>query len=280
MKIGIVGPADRSVAWENHLQSHRFVSEVILTASLDDLGSVDACFLLDETDQRLSNLLKSIKLGYHTFFISALPTDKRRIEKIYHASQEANVRLQFSHWPTLAPASQWMTQKIHSPSFIQVVREISHTSFFENDLTLQDLWVDELAYCLKYIGGAVHHTEINSSKLESGNAHAIHMSLRFDSGATAGIFISACSQENRHQRLVSNHSLLLDCDVETQTVRVGKEHKNKYLFFEKTTFDPSHAAEKSAMQFLKSIQLKKATRYNGYDLLQLANAIERINQRL
>lgn len=278
MKIGIVGPADRSVAWENHLRSHRFVSEVIITASLDDIGNVDACILLDETDQRLQNLLKAIKLGYHTFFISSLPTNTDIIETIYHTSQEANVRLQFSHWPTLAPASQWMAQKVQKPTFIQVTREISHTSFIESNLKLRDLWIDELAYCLKYIGGAVHHLQMNSSSLESGKSHATHLLLRFDSGATAGIYISTCAQKNRHKRLVSDHSLLLNCDVETQTVRMGKEHNNSHLFFEKQTFDPALAAEQSAMQFLKAIQLKKSTLYNGYDLLQLANTVKSIKQ--
>jgi hypothetical protein len=280
MQIGIVGPAERSVAWENHLQSHRLVSEVIIAATLEDMGTVDACFLLDESDQKLNNLLKSIKLGYHTFFISALPAKSDAIEKIYHASQEANVRLQFSHWPTLAPASQWMKQKVRNPSFIQVVREISHTSFVESGLSLNSLWIDELAYCLKYIGGAVHRTQINATKLKSGKAYAVHLMLRFDSGATAGIYISTCNQENRHKRLVSNHSLVLDCDVETQTVRIGKDHKNQHLFFEKKTFDPSLAAEKAAMQFLKAIQLNKTTLYSGYDLLQLTNLVESIQQRL
>lgn len=280
MKIGIVGPADRSVAWENHLQSHRSVSEVVIAASVDDMGSVDACFLLDETDENLQKLLKSIKLGYHTFLVSALPVQKKLVETVYHASQEANVRLQFSHWPTLAPASQWMSQNIQKPSFIQIVREISHTAFIESSTSFDSLWIDELAYCLKYIGGGVHHITINTSRLKSDQPYALHVMLRFDSGATANIFLSTVALENRHTRIVSDHSLLLECEVSTQTVRVGKEHKSKHLFFEKNMFDPSLAAEQSALQFLKSIQLKKITPYNGYDLLQLTNTVERIKKML
>lgn len=281
MRIGIVGPADRSVAWENHLRSHQLVSEVIIAATLDDIGRVDACVLLDDSDQRLQNLLRSIKLGYHTFFISTLPTDDPAlVEKIYHTSQEANVRLQFSHWPTLAPASQWMAQKVQKPTFIQVSREIAYTSFLESNANFNTLWIDELAYCLKYIGGAVHHTQINTSRLESGKPYATHLHLRFDSGATAGIFISVCALKNRHKRLISDHALLLECDVESQTIRRGREHNNSHLFFEKKTFEPALAAEQSAMQFLKAIQLKKATLYNGYDLVQLVKTVESIKHRL
>lgn len=277
MKIGIVGPADRSVAWENHLRSHPFVSEVIIAATLHDIGTVDACLLLDDSDQRLQNLLNAIKQGYHTFFISSLPTgDTALVEKIYHTSQEAHVRLQFSHWPTLAPASQWMAKTVHKPTFIQVTREIAYTSFMESNASFKALWVDELAYCLKHIGGAVHHTQINTSYLESGKPYAAHLHLRFDSGATAGIFISVCSLKNRHKRLISDHSLLLECDVESQTVRIGREHNNSHLFFEKNKFDPAMAAEQSLLQFLKAIQLKKATLYNGYDLLNLVKTVERL----
>ena len=280
MKIGIVGPADRSVAWENHLRSHQFVTEVIIAGSLDDIGQVNACFLLDDSEQRLQNLLKAIKGGYHTFFISSLPTDPNLVEKIYHTSQEANVRVQFSHWPTLAPASQWMVQKVQKPTFIQTTEEMAYTSFLENSTSFKTLWVDELAYCLKYIGGAIHHTQINTSRLESGKPYATHLHVRFDSGATASIFVSVCALNSRHKRLVSDHTLLLDCDVESQTIRIGREHENNHLFFEKKTFDPALAAEQSAMQFLKAIQLKKATLYNSYDLLQLVKTVESINQRI
>lgn len=280
MNIGIVGPADRSVAWENHLRSHQLVSEVVITASLDDIGTVDACFLLDDTTQRLQNLLQAIKLGYHTFFISSLPTDSKLVEKIYYTAQEANVRVQFSHWPTLAPASQWMVQKVPKPTFIQANREITYSSFMEHNADFNALWIDELAYCLKYIGGGVHHTQIKTCHLESGRPYATHLNLRFDSGATAGIFISVCAAKNRHTRLVADHTQLLDCDVDSQTIRLGREHQNNHLFFEKKTFDPTLAAEQSAMQFLKAIQLKKATLYDGYDLLQLVKTIDSIKPRV
>lgn len=279
MRIGIVGPAERTLAWENHLRPHPSVSEVIIAATLEDIGSVDACLLLDDSDQRLDHLLEAIKSGFHTFFISKLPTDKTYAEKFYHASEEANVRVQFSHWPSLAPASQWMAQKVKKPTFVQIVREISHTRFIEKNLTFRDLWVDDLAYCLKYVGGAVHHTDINSSMLKSGHPHAIHLTLRFESGATAAIFISTCGRDNTHRRFVSDNTTILDCNVEEQTVRMGREQNNRHLFFEKKTFDPSLAAEQGVTQFLKSIQLKKPSLYNSYDLLRLTSLLQQIQGR-
>jgi len=276
MKIGIIGPAERSVAWEKHLRPHRLVSEVRIAATLDDIGTVDACFLLDETPARLNNLLNTIKLGIPTFLVSTLPSDSQLIEKIYHASQEANVQIQFSHWPTLAPATQWMVKQISTPNFIQVRREMSYTSFLESNISLEDLWIDEVAYCAKYIGGAVHHSDINISKLKSGKAYSMHVMLRFNSGATAGIYISVSATENNHTRFVANNALQLECNVGQQTVRLGKENASGHLYFEKKLFDPSLAAEQSAIQFLKAIQLNNATLYNSYDLHRLSRLVDQI----
>lgn len=278
MRIGIVGPAERAAAWESHLRPHPSVSEVVLSASLDGIGSVHACLLLDD-DNEHRRLIEAIKAGYHTFSISDLITDHRLAEKIYHLSEEANVHLQFSHWPTLAPASQWMAQQVKKPSFIQINRELSHTTSMEKNISFNDLWVDELAYCLKYIDGAVHHIEVNATALQSGAAHAIHLILRFESAATASIFISTCSSTGRHRRFVSDHSKVLDCNAEEQTVRVGRENPSGHLYFEKETFDGTTAAEQSVTQFLKSIQLKKPTLYNPYDLMQLTSLIERVQSR-
>ncbi len=279
MRIGIVGPAERAAAWESHLRPHQSVSEVVISASLDGIGSVHACLLLDDENQH-RQLLDAIKAGYHTFSISKLTTDLALAEKIYHLSEEANVHVQFSHWPTLAPASQWMAQQIKKPSFIQINRKLSHTASIEKNIYFTDLWVDDLAYCLKYINGTVHHIDVNTSTLQSAAPHALHLTLRFESAATAGIFISTCAGFGRHQRLVSDHSLILDCDAEEQTVRLGRENSSGHLYFKKRTFDGTTAAEQSVTQFLKSIQLKKPTLYNPYDLVQLATLVQRVKSRL
>lgn len=280
MKIGIMGPADRAVAWEKHLRPHQTVKEVIIAGNLSDIGEVDACLLLDESDNQLEVLLKAIRSGFHSFLISPLPTDLQTIEKVYHTAEEANVILQFSHWPTLAPASQWMTQKIRKPAFIQIIREISHTQFLEMNYDFDYYWIDELAYCLKWMNGNVHRIDFKTAKLRSNNPYAFHLFLRFDSGATASVYINCCASENKHQRFAADSAFLLDCNVHSQTVRFGKENDSNHLFFEKKIFDASETAESAATQFIKAIQLNKPSLYNGYDLLKLANGLKKIKTRV
>ena len=279
MRIGIVGPAERAVAWENHLRPHPSVSEVVIAPTLNDVGSVNACLLLDDSEDRMAHLLEAVKSGFHTFLISKLPTQQAWAEKVYYASQEANVCVQFSHWPTIAPASQWMAQKVKKPTFIQANRTLTHTKFLENNLTFSDLWVDDLAYCLKYMNSAVHQTSVNTSKLHSSKRYAIQITLRFDSGATASLFTSICGEENSHRRLVSNNAYLLDCNVNNQQVRIGRENESNHLFFEKKMFDSTLSAENAVTQFLKALQLNKPSLYNSYDLLCFTNLLEDIKSQ-
>lgn len=280
MKIGIVGPADRAVAWETHLRHHQSVSEVEIAAKLREIGKVDACLIIDDSDQNLQHLLKAIQVGYHSFLIAPLPTDNEMVEKVYHAAEEANVHLQFAHWPTLAPASQWMSQRIRKPTFLQVIREINHTKFMEMGYDLDYFWIDELAFCLKWIDGAVHHIEIKKAGLPQTEDCAIHLFLRFDSGATAAVYVNTCAPEDRHNRFAADQSFLADCDVLSQTVRLGKNTSGSSIYFEKQTFDPSQTAEKAVTLFIKAIQLNKRTPFNGYDAWQLCLTIDKIKKRM
>lgn len=280
MKIGIVGKADRAVAWEKHLRPHKSISEVTITAKLNEIGDVDACLLLDDSENRLKHLLKAVKTGYHTFLIAPLPTDSSQIEKVYHAAEEANVLLQFSHWPTLAPASKWMAKKINKPSFIQVVREINHTDYLESGQEFSYYWIDELAYCLRWINGAVHHIDLKTVTFTGEKIYSMHLFLRFDSGATANIYINAASASSNHHRVIANRNYILDCDVLEQTVRLGEENESGHLYFNRQSFDASKAAELAAMEFIKSIQMKRPTIYNGYHLMELSKTIDKIKKRL
>ncbi|MDZ7771516.1 MAG: hypothetical protein U5K31_02080 [Balneolaceae bacterium] len=280
MKVGIIGPAERAAAWEEHLRHHKSVGEVVITPLLKNAGEVDACLLLDESESQMERLLEAIKIGYHTFLISRLPTDTAAVEKVYHAAEEANVLLQFSHWPSIAPASQWMMQSIESPKFIQVIREMGHTQFMETETDPEFLWIDELAFCLKWIRGTVHHLDINEVNLGGEAQHAVQLSLRFDSGATSNIFITTCSSLPRHTRFASDFTCLAECDVDNQSVRLGKENEGGHLFFDKRSFDATRAAELSVSHFLKAIQLRRPTIYNGYDLMKLAKLVDRIRKRL
>jgi hypothetical protein len=280
MKIGIVGPADRAVAWEKHLRPHRLVSEVAIAGTLSEIGDIDACFLLDDEPNRLEHLLQTVKAGYHTFLIAPLPTDTRQVEKVYHAAEEANVSLQFSHWPTLAPASKWMAKKVSKPSFIQISRKINHSEYLESRYDFDYYWMDELAFCLRWMNGAVHHLDLQTVELSENKIYALHMLLRFESGSTANIYVNVASAESEHHRLAANNHFLLDCNVLDQTVRLGEENDSGHLYFKKQSFDASKAAELAALEFIKSIQLNRPTIYNGYHLLELTKTINKIKKRL
>lgn len=281
MKLGIIGPADRAMAWEKHLRPHRSVSEVTITSKLKDIGDVEACLLLDESENKIQHLLASVKKGYHTFLIAPLPTDRKEVEQAYHAAEESNVLLQFSHWPTLAPASKWMSKKVAKPSFIQINREINHSEYLESGHPFDYYWIDELAFALRWINSAVHHIDLQTVSLSKEQIYALQMYLRFDSGATANIYINTAAEKSHHHRLAANNNYLLDCDVAEQTVRLG-EQKNELrrLYFNRQSFDPTKSAELAALEFIKSIQMNRPTIYNGYHLLALTKIMEKINKRL
>ena len=280
MKVGIVGDASRGMAWEQHLRPHSIVRQVDLAPSLKDLDKVDACFILDESESNLDNLLEGIQKGFNCFFIAKQPTNIKKLDQIHRASKEAGVLVQFAHWPTLAPATQWMMDKIHRPGFIHIEKEISRNQIVDLKTEFRHLWIDEFGLCLKWIDSGIHHIEAKEVSLNEDQPILIHIFLRFDSGASATINVYSGASENRHKRLISNKREILECNVPDQIVKLGRINDSKRLYFEKQVFDPSKAAEKAALLFLKSVQLNRETAYTSYDALQLAIQIEKVEQRL
>lgn len=280
MKVGIVGDATRTVAWEKHLRPHGIVSEVNLVPSISDLGKMDACLILDDSPNNLDNLLHAVQLGYNCFLIAKQPTDSTKLEKIHRATKESGVKVQFSHWPSLAPATQWMMDEISRPHFLHLTRYVSRSTLVDPVNEFKNLWIDELGLCIKWINSGVHHIEAQSVWMDKSNPISIHLFLRFDNGSTASIIIYASAQQSHHQRLACSKSEVLDCNVPSQTVRVGRLNDGNRLFFGKQLFDPAQAAEKAALLFLKSIQLNTETSYSSYDALKLAQQIQKVEQRL
>ncbi len=280
MKIGIAGDASSGLAWEQHLRPHSIVRQVDLTPNLADLDNVDACFILDNSPNNLDLLLEGVQKGFNIFFIAKQPTDISKLEKVHSAAKEAGVMVQFAHWPTLAPATQWMIDKINKPNFIHIEKEINRSQIIDAQTEFDYLWIDELGFCLKWIDSGIHNIEAKKITLQDTLPIAIHLFLRFDNGATASINVYSGASENNHMRLISNKSTFLECNVPSQTVKLGRVSDSNRLYFEKQVFDPSTAAEKAALLFLKSIQLNKETAYTSYDALQLAIHIDKIKQRL
>ncbi len=280
MKIGIVGDTSSGLAWEQHLRPHSIVRQVDLTPSLADLDNIDACFILDNSPDNLDVLLEAVQKGFHIFFIAKQPTDSSKLERIHRAAKEAGVMVQFAHWPTLAPATQWMMDKIAKPNYIHIEKEINRSQIMDAQTEFDYLWIDELGFCLKWIDSGIHHMEAKKVALQDTLPIAFHLFLRFDNGATASINVYSGASESSHIRLISNKSAFLECNVPSQTVKLGRVSDSERLYFEKQVFDPSTAAEKAALLFLKAIQLNKETAYTSYDALQLAIQIDKIKQRL
>jgi hypothetical protein len=280
MKVGIVGDAKRAVAWERHLRPHQIVQEVELCAHIHEIGHVDACLLVDESENNLDILLEGIRQGLNCFLIARQPTDSKKLEIIHRASQEAGVHVQFSHWPTLAPATQWMMDRMDRPSYLSISREINYTQFLNTQDEFRHFWIDELGLCMKWIDSGIHHTEAKQIRLNDVHPSAIHIFVRFDNGSTADISIYTGASENRHKRVVANRLEILECNVHDQHIRVGRLNSGDHLFFEKQSFDPAKAAEKAALTFLKSVQMNKETPYNAYDAYQLSLHIKHLEKRL
>src|SRR5699024_6117269 len=138
-----------------------------------------------------------------------------------------------------------------------------------------NLWIDELAYCLKRIDSSVFQITHNSSKL-GVNPTATHISVQFDNGSTAAIYLNTAASYDNHTRYIADLNFGVECKVDAQQIRIARMLDNTPLFFERKVFDPSTAAEQAVIKFIKAIQLKKETLYNGYDLLQLIKILERL----
>lgn len=280
MKIGIIGDAERAIAWEQHLRPHRIVEEVNLCPHIQEVGAVDACFILDDSEQNLDILLKGIRRELNCFLISKSPEDRQKLERIHHSAMEAGVNVQFSHWPVLAPASQWMINRMRKPAAISIQREVAYTQWLNAEAEFRQLWIDELGLCLKWVNSGIHQIEAKQIMMEGALPLFMHLFLRFDNGTTADIKIDAGASENQHRRTAADKHQILDCDVKTQKIRVGKLNNQGQLYFEKQQFDPATAAEKTALMFLKAVQMKTETVYSSYDAYQLAVQIERVEKRL
>lgn len=279
MRVGILGDRDRAVAWEKHLRPLSAVHEVVITTSLSDLDDIDACILLDDTASNLGLLADSIRLGFHSYLVSSLPTEEEPLKRIHRLAQESDVRVQFSHWPTISPSSQWMKQQLPKPSFIQIIKEHSHINFSETRLRFSHTWIDEIAFIVKWMGINTHKLEATSFFPGTPEA-GLNIFIKFENGSSAALFFLVSGNEERHRRLASAPALLLDCNVDRQAVKKSVMKDNQRLSSESQTFNPAKAAGLSASLFFKAIKLKKETAFTAYDAVKTARVINEIQKLL
>lgn len=279
MKIAILGEKNRASAWEKHLRKLSAISEVIITSSIPSKDSVDAAILLDNTDFKLNALEQLIKLGIHSYLVSHLPLDEKALERIHHSAQEADVRVQFSHWPSLAPASLWMKQKIKKPNLIQIKREVKFLSGAIDQPEIDHHWVDEIAWIIKELGGNVHRIEVKPMVVNQVRL-GLNITLRYEDSSVASIQFSALGGSNTHQRTISDENMAMDCDAIHQLVHLYRVNDFGNLKEETKKFDPKSTAEVSVLHFIKSIQLERDTLFNTYDALQTAKIVGKIYEQI
>lgn len=280
MKIAIVGEHGRANAWEKHLRKLSVVKEVIITSSLSDNTELDAVLLIDDSKNNLQRLIHSIKGGNHTYLVSRLPTDKSLLETLYHASEEAHVNVQFSHWPSLSESMNWIQKEVAKPELIQIKKEsvpINNRVLSMDEFEHQ--WVDELALIIKWMGGNIHRYEVKPI-IVGDHYLGIDLTLRFENASLASIHFLATTDKEVHQRIFSNRKVMANCDVTKQTVKVYRDNDMNRLTIQEKKFDPTDTAEWSVVQFIKSIQLDQETIFSPYDALRTANALEQIKSLL
>lgn len=277
MKISIVGEKERASAWEKHVRKLSVVKEVVITSNLQLSDDPNAVLLIDDSSENLQRLLNSIKAGHHTYLISKLPTDLPLLEKVFHASAEANVNVQFSHWPSLSESMNWIHQQVKKPDLLQIKKEsvprnyrIIDVEDFEHD------WIDELALVIKWMGGNIHRYEVKPVKLDKIPL-GLSITLRYENSTVVSMQYLASSAKERHQRIFSNQYIMADFNVIKQKVRLHKLNDLNRIAIQEKVFDPTDTAEWSVVQFIKSIQLGQPTLFSPYDALLTARAVNKIN---
>ncbi len=278
MKFAIVGEKERAKAWEKHLRKLSVVNEVVITGSLSDLDAQHAVLLIDDSEENLTHLLRSIKKGFHTYLVSKLPTHLQLLDKVYHASEEAEVQVQFSHWPSMTESIHWIRQQIEKPDLIQIKKETIPVNYRVSERAEFDhIWVDELALIIKWMGGNVHRYEVKPIILDTFYL-GLNLTLRFENSAVATIQVLCSSDRELHQRIFSSRSALADFDVIKHRIRYHSLSDYQKVTVKEHTFNPTDTAEWSVVQFIKAIQLNKSTLFSPYDLLQTAKSVEKIKQ--
>jgi len=282
MNIAIIGPPERAVAWEAHLMPHRSVREVIIAPDIDSITDSNACIIINEGPDNLRTVQHAIKQGLHVYLVAQLPSDQQALLKTARYAEEAGVIVQFSHWPTLSQAGKWMMNTIPKPNFITINRLITPFEFQQQDSSLHEIWVDELAFCLCWVDSGIRR--LDASHISTGNdfhSRLFHLFIRFDNSSTASVTINTLADQNSHHRIAADNKIIMDCDVTTQTVKSGSlSHAGQTPAFEHKSFEPSRSAEVAITQFLKAIQLKKSSAYNAHHAYELSKTIEQVESRL
>jgi hypothetical protein len=280
MKVAVIGEKSRASAWEKHLRKLSVVNEVILLSTLFEDPELRTVILIeDDPDKSLGLLDRSIRSGLNSFLISRLPQDIKKLEHIYHASSEAGVTVQFSHWPSVTPSTQWIRQQVQKPDLIQIKKEVRPVNYTINKEIFDHHWTDEVAFIVKWMGGNVHRIDAKPVIVEDMPL-GLSLSMRFEDASVASIQFSNAGQDERHQRVFSDQHLMIDCNVLTQKMKTYRVNEKHRITVQEKSFDPSETAEWALQQFIKSIQMKSDSIFSPYDALLTARIVDKIRKHM
>jgi len=283
MKIAIIGAPERAVAWENHLSPHRRVEEVIISADIDAIYDVDACIIINPLKNDLNQTIKAVRMGWHIFLIAPLPTQTDLIRKLTRNAEESGSIVQLTHWPTLSQAGHWMMSQMPSPVLLDITYHLTPFEFNRQDKSLRDLWIDELAYCLRWVDSGIRHLDANlvtANKNDQNSAHFV-LFIRFNNGTTASLQITNTALKNVHLRSASDRKMTLTCDVQEQNIRYGKpSNADGTMIYENKQFNPARSAEVAVTHFLKAVQMQKDALYNSHHAYHLSTVLDSMEKQL
>lgn len=279
MKMGIIGPDERTSVWEQRARLLQSVSEVVTTERTTSLGSVDACIFLDESRNKYEKLLDLIQEGIHVFATTPLSVDSETALKLFRSAEEARVQVQFAHWATFTSLTEWMMEQIPNPRSLYFSRIIPRSVYLGYQTGFDHLWLEDIALCLSWISSEVHRIETVPVR-QAGEDLAMELHIRFDNGGAGSIYISTLGSDVRHERMVSDHKMSIQANVLENHVRVAHMGTEDRLVVEQKKIDHREPATTALLRFIKSIQMRMDPPFSVYHLLRLSRTLEGIRSQL
>ncbi|CAN5233550.1 hypothetical protein BH23BAC3_BH23BAC3_06950 [soil metagenome] len=279
MKVLIAGNPTRGKQWEIYLRKRSSVTEVIVTPEFQD-EAVDAIVLLNDSPSKLILLLNIIRQGYPVYLVSHLSTEVDTLQKIYHAAEESNVSVQFSHWASFSTMTRWVNKNLGSaPRFIEFRKQERGRTIPTTD-RFRQTWVDELAFITSLQKSSVQHITAHAIKLK-GQPIGVYFMLRFDNGAVASMHYTGVSTTDYHERIIQSENSVFICDILNQkATRYTTSDDSKLLNADHQSFDSSTTAENSLEYFIRSIKTHKPSGFSSSTALQTARLANKIDDLL
>lgn len=279
MKVLVAGDITRGEQWETYLRSRPSVSEVIVASEFRG-EAVDAVILLDQSPNRLQILLELVKKICPVYLVSPLPDDRGMLQKVYHASEEAGVPVQFSHWSSYSSMSRWIRKHLGSaPRYINIRKHVRNRSIPDRE-DFRRAWRDELAVITSFQKSTVQQITAHPIQL-SNERIGIHCTIRFDNGAVGVLNYLGVSPSESHQRTFQNRDTLIQCDILSQkSTRYTPIKNSSVLNSDHCSFDLHDSAENSVDSFIRSVKSDKPGAFSIADALQNARVADQIEEFL